>query len=102
MYKPYTYRIFALLLMLATAFGCRTADPVPGTDAETEAVREPASLVLTTDFRALITPEGTRANDADDNTIRHAALFLIDYMDNRLVAYRIIDPGTTTPYNDID
>ena len=60
MYKPYTYRIFALLLMLATAFGCRTADPVPGTDAETEAVREPASLVLTTDFRALITPEGTR------------------------------------------
>lgn len=101
MYKPYTYRIFALLLMLATAFGCRTADPVPGTDAETEAVREPASLVLTTDFRALITPEGTRANDADDNTIRHAALFLIDYMDNRLVAYRIIDPGTTTPYNDI-
>ena len=102
MYKPYTYRIFVLLLMLATAFGCRTADPVPGTDAETEAVREPASLVLTTDFRALITPEGTRANDADDNTIRHAALFLIDYMDNRLVAYRIIDPGTTTPYNDID
>lgn len=103
MYKPYTYRIFALLLMLATAFGCRTADPVPGTDAETEAVREPASLVLTTDFRALITPEGTRANDADDNTIRHAALFLIDYMDNRLVAYRIIDPDAADPrYNDTD
>lgn len=102
MYKPYTYRIFALLLMLATAFGCRTADPVPGTDAETEAVREPASLVLTTDFRALITPEGTRANDADDNTIRHAALFLIDYMDNRLVAYRIIYPGVSDLYNDTD
>ena len=102
MYKPYTYRIFALLLMLATAFGCRTADPVPGTDAETEAVREPASLVLTTDFRALITPEGTRANDADDNTIRHAALFLIDYMDNRLVAYRIIYPGVSDLYNNTD
>ena len=102
MYKPYTYRIFALLLMLATAFGCRTADPVPGTDAETEAVREPASLVLTTDFRALITPEGTRANDADDNTIRHAALFLIDYLENRLVAYRIIYPGAVSLYNDID
>lgn len=29
MYKPYTYRIFALLLMLATAFGCRTATPFP-------------------------------------------------------------------------
>lgn len=99
MYKRHTYRIPFLLLILAIVFGCRTADPIPGTE-KTE--REPASLVLTTDLRTLITSEGTRTNDADDNTIRHAALFLIDYLDNRLVAYRVIDPGTTTPYNDID
>lgn len=99
MYKKQIYRILALL-MLANASGCRTADPVPAPEAEPE--REPASLVMTTDIHALITPEGTRTYDADDNTIRHAALFLIDYLENRLVAYRIIYPGVSDLYNDTD
>lgn len=100
MYKRHTYRIIVLILMLATAIGCRRDDTTLGTEGK--AAHEPASLVLTTDINALITPQGTRTYDADDNTIRHVALFLINYMDNRLVAYRTIYPGASDPYNDID
>ena len=66
--------------------------------------REPASLVLTSDFSALIA-SASRANDADDNTIRHVSLFLINYLENRLVAYRNIYPdeqASLSTYDDRD
>ena len=57
-------------------------------------MREPASLVLTADLSALVASTGTRASKADVNLIDHISLFLIDYNDNRLVAYRnIFDPN---------
>lgn len=92
-------------MLLATLYGCQKSDPV--TQKETQDVREPASLVLTTDFSALITAgEGTRANiDPDDNTIQHVTLFLVDYLDDRLVAYRHIWPDPNGPlhaYDDTD
>ena len=92
-------------MLLATLSGCQKTDPVA--QKETQDVREPASLVLTTDFSALITAgEGTRANiDPDDNTIQHVTLFLIDYLDDRLVAYRHICPDPNGPlhaYDDTD
>lgn len=94
---------FTSALVLASLIGCRQAETVSPT--ETDAAREPASLVLTTDISALITPSGTRTIDADDNTIRHVSLFLIDYLEDRLVAYRNIYPDTQAAlnrYNDID
>lgn len=94
---------FTSALVLASLIGCRQAETASPT--ETDAAREPASLVLTTDISALITPSGTRTIDADDNTIRHVTLFLIDYLEDRLVAYRNIYPDTQAAlhsYNDID
>ncbi len=92
-------------MLLATLSGCQKADPVD--PKETQDVREPASLVLTTDISALITAgKGTRANiNPDDNTIQHVTLFLIDYLEDRLVAYRHICPDPNGPlraYNDTD
>ena len=92
-------------MLLATLSGCQKTDPVA--QKETQDVREPASLVLTTDISTLITTgKGTRANiDPDDNTIQHVTLFLVDYLDDRLVAYRHICPDPNGPlhaYNDTD
>ena len=90
-------------MLLATLSGCQKTDPVA--QKETQDVREPASLVLTTDISALITAgKGTRV-DPDDNTIQHVTLFLIDYLEDRLVAYRHICPDPNGPlhaYNDTD
>ena len=92
-------------MLLATLSGCQKTDPVA--QKETQDVREPASLVLTTDISTLITTgKGTRANiDPDDNTIQHVTLFLVDYLDDRLVAYRHICPAPNGPlhaYDDTD
>ena len=92
-------------MLLATLSGCQKTDPVA--QKETQDVREPASLVLTTDISTLITTgKGTRANiDPDDNTIQHVTLFLVDYLDDRLVAYRHICPDPNGPlhaYDDTD
>ena len=97
------YRKWFLPALLASLFGCQQAETV--SPSETDATREPASLVLTTDISALITPSGTRTIDADDNTIHHVTLFLIDYLEDRLVAYRNIYPdpkATLYSYNDVD
>lgn len=103
MYGRYIYAILFTALMGTATHGCRTDEPAPdSTDFRTD---EPASLVITTDVSALISASGTRTVDADDNTIRHATLFLIDYAANRLVAYRNIYPNAPTvlqPYDDID
>lgn len=97
------YRKWFLPALLASLFGCQQAETV--SPSETDATREPASLVLTTDISALITPSGTRTINADDNTIHHVTLFLIDYLEDRLVAYRNIYPdpkATLYSYNDVD
>lgn len=103
MYRRYIYGILFTALMITATYGCRTDEPAPdGTGSRTD---EPASLVITTDVSALISTSGTRTTAADDNTIRHATLFLIDYAANRLVAYRNIYPNAPTvlqPYDDID
>lgn len=103
MYRRYIYGILFTALMITATYGCRTDEPAPdGTGSRTD---EPASLVITTDVSALISTSGTRTTNADDNTIRHATLFLIDYAANRLVAYRNIYPNAPTvlqPYDDID
>lgn len=101
MYGKFSIR-FIVPMLLAALVGCQqaeVADPVT-----TESSREPASLVLTSDFSALIA-SASRTNDADDNTIRHVSLFLIDYLENRLVAYRNIYPdeqASLSTYDDTD
>lgn len=90
-------RIFIFLivsLLLSLAGGCSKADSGNGGGRPEPEVREPASLVLTADLSALVASTGTRASKADVNLIDHISLFLIDYNDNRLVAYRnIFDPN---------
>lgn len=81
-------------LLLSLAGGCSKADSGNGGGRPEPEVREPASLVLTADLSALVASTGTRASKADVNLIDHISLFLIDYNDNRLVAYRnIFDPN---------
>ena len=102
MFGKYLHRTLPALL-LALLFGCqKERNDAP---AETSAPREPASLVLTADLSALIYPQGTRTTNADDNTIHHVSLFLIDYLEDRLVAYRNIYPDTQAAlhaYDDTD
>lgn len=90
-------RIFIFLivpLLLSLGGGCSKADSGNGGGRPEPEVREPASLVLTADLSALVASTGTRASKADVNLIDHISLFLIDYNDNRLVAYRnIFDPN---------
>lgn len=90
-------RIFIFLivsLLLSLAGGCSKADSGNGGGRPEPEVREPASLVLTADLSALVASTETRASKADVNLIDHISLFLIDYNDNRLVAYRnIFDPN---------
>lgn len=81
-------------LLLSLAGGCGKAEPGAGDHTKEPGVREPATLVLTADLSALVASTGTRASKADVNLIDHISLFLIDYNDNRLVAYRnIFDPN---------
>lgn len=90
-------RIFIFLivpLLLSLGGGCSKADSGNGGGRPEPGVREPATLVLTADLSALVASTGTRASKADVNLIDHISLFLIDYNDNRLVAYRnIFDPN---------
>jgi len=90
-------RIFIFLivpLLLSLGGGCSKADSGNGGGRPEPEVREPASLVLTADLSALVASTETRASKADVNEIDHISLFLIDYNDNRLVAYRnIFDPN---------
>lgn len=90
-------RISILLLvslLLSLAGRCGKAEPGAGDHTKEPGVREPATLVLTADLSALVASTGTRASKADVNLIDHISLFLIDYNDNRLVAYRnIFDPN---------
>lgn len=102
-------RIFIFLivpLLLSLAGGCSKADSGNGGGRPEPEVREPASLVLTADLSALVASTGTRASKADVNLIDHISLFLIDYNDNRLVAYRnIFDPNNAAypqESNDVD
>lgn len=81
-------------LLLSLAGGCGKAEPGAGDHTKEPGVREPATLVLTADLSALVASTGTRASKADVNLIDHISLFLIDYNENRLVAYRnIFDPN---------
>lgn len=101
MYGKFSIR-FIVPILLAALVGCQQAEVA--NSVTTESFREPASLVLTSDFSALIAP-ASRANDADDNTIRHVSLFLVDYLENRLVAYRNIYPeeqASLSAYDDTD
>lgn len=104
MRKIFIFLIVPLLLSLAG--GCRKADPGNEDDRKEPEVREPASLVLTADLSALVASTETRASKADVNVIDHISLFLIDYSENRLVAYRnIFDPNNSAypqGYNDVD
>lgn len=90
-------RIFIFLivpLLLSLGGGCSKAEPGTGDHTKEPGVREPATLVLTADLSALVASTGTRASKADVNLIDHISLFLIDYNENRLVAYRnIFDPN---------
>ena len=89
-------------MLLAALIGCQQAEEV--SPVTPDSPREPASLVLTSDFSALIA-SASRTNDADDNTIRHVSLFLINYLENRLVAYRNIYPdeqASLSTYDDRD
>lgn len=90
-------RIFIFLivpLLLSLGGGCGKAEPGAGDHTKEPGVREPATLVLTADLSALVASTGTCASKADVNLIDHISLFLIDYNDNRLVAYRnIFDPN---------
>lgn len=102
-------RIFIFLivpLLLSLGGGCSKADSGNGGGRPEPEVREPASLVLTADLSALVASTGTRASKADVNLIDHISLFLIDYNDNRLVAYRnIFDPNNPAypqESNDVD
>lgn len=102
-------RIFIFLivpLLLSLGGGCCKADPGNEGDRKEPEVREPASLVLTADLSALVASTETRASKADVNVIDHISLFLIDYSENRLVAYRnIFDPNNAAypqGYNDVD
>lgn len=93
-------------LLLSLAGGCGKADSGNGGGRPEPEVREPASLVLTADLSALVASTETRASKADVNVIDHISLFLIDYSENRLVAYRnIFDPNNSAypqGYNDVD
>lgn len=93
-------------LLLSLAGGCGKAEPGAGDHTKEPGVREPATLVLTADLSALVASTGTRASKADVNLIDHISLFLIDYNENRLVAYRnIFDPNNSAypqGYNDVD
>ena len=102
-------RIFIFLivpLLLSLGGGCSKADSGNGGGRPEPEVREPASLVLTADLSALVASTETRASKADVNVIDHISLFLIDYSENRLVAYRnIFDPNNSAypqGYNDVD
>ncbi len=102
-------RIFIFLivpLLLSLAGGCGKAEPGAGDHTKEPGVREPATLVLTADLSALVASTGTRASKVDVNLIDHISLFLIDYNDNRLVAYRnIFDPNNPAypqESNDVD
>lgn len=102
-------RIFIFLivpLLLSLGGGCSKADPGNGGGRPEPEVREPATLVLTADLSALVASTETRASKADVNVIDHISLFLIDYSENRLVAYRnIFDPNNSAypqGYNDVD
>lgn len=102
-------RIFIFLivpLLLSLGGGCSKADSGNGGGRPEPEVREPASLVLTADLSALVASTGTRASKADVNLIDHISLFLIDYNDNRLVAYRNIfdlnNPAYPQIANDAD
>lgn len=102
-------RIFIFLivpLLLSLGGGCSKADPGNEGDRKEPEVREPATLVLTADLSALVASTETRASKADVNVIDHISLFLIDYSENRLVAYRnIFDPNNSAypqGYNDVD
>lgn len=102
-------RIFIFLivpLLLSLGGGCSKADSGNGGGRPEPEVREPASLVLTADLSALVASTGTRASKADVNEIDHISLFLIDYSENRLVAYRnIFDPNNAAypqESNDVD
>ena len=57
-------------MLLAALIGCQQAEEV--SPVTPDSPREPASLVLTSDFSALIA-SASRTNDADDNTIRHVS-----------------------------
>lgn len=100
----YIYSLFAIAVLAAIS-GCRTADPESAVVRAEN--REPASLVLTADMSALVASVDTRAPSTVENkTISHVSLFLIDSLDNRLVAYRnIYDPNDALyplEYNDVD
>lgn len=99
----FTYGVFAAML-LTSACGCRTEGTRHAAEMLPE--REPASLVLTADMSAIVASVGTRATVADEKNINHVSLFLIDSLDNRLVAYRnIYDPNDMlypSEYNDVD
>lgn len=94
-------------LLLSLAGGCGKAEPGNGGGRTEPGVREPATLVLTADLSALVASMETRANSkADVNLIDHISLFLIDYNENRLVAYRNIfdrnNPAYPQEANDAD
>lgn len=97
-------RIFIFLivpLLLSLGGGCSKADSGNGGGRPEPEVREPASLVLTADLSALVASTGTRASKADVNLIDHISLFLIDYNENRLVAYRNIFDRNNPAYPQI-
>lgn len=97
--------IYGIILASLTALICSCENSGSDIGTGPAGPKEPASLVLTTDLSAFIAPDDTRATDADDNTLRHVTLFLVEYQANKLVAYRNIYPNAPSSlqqYYDID
>lgn len=96
------YRLFAVVLLVIMS-GCQRSAT---NSAVVPVDRKPASLVITADISALMASVDTRASVAEEKTIDHVSLFLIDSLDNRLVAYRNIYgrkyPLYPSEYNDMD
>ena len=68
------YRLFAVVLLVILS-GCQRS---AADSAVVPVDRKPASLVITADISALMASVDTRASVAEEKTIDHVSLFLID------------------------